>query len=86
MTDTRWKNVKLEVARVPLSAQIATNKCHDLTPIPDSVKIKRLPAAHAWTGSHTWAKKGGMMGGRGGSSRGVTSGNGIGVVPQAFMR
>ena len=54
--------------------------------IPATVKIKTYPARRAYAGSHTWATKGGMMGGNGGSCRGVTSGNGIGVVPQAFCK
>jgi hypothetical protein len=59
------------------------NKVHN-TPIPAHVRIKRYPAKYAY-GAHTWAKKGGMMGGSGGACRGVTSGNGVGVVPMAFV-
>jgi hypothetical protein len=54
--------------------------------IPKHITIKRYPARRAYCGSYTWPQKGGMMGGAHGSCRGATSGNGIGVVPQAFVR
>lgn len=49
-----------------------------------AVAIKRLPAKSALN-ADTWRRKGGMMGGSGGSCRAVTGGNGIGIVPQAFF-
>ena len=54
--------------------------------IPQGFKVKTYPVKRAYAGSHTWPQKGGMMGGSSGSCRGATSGNGIGVVPQAFVR
>lgn len=51
-----------------------------------AIVIKRIAPKNAYTGADTWRKKGSMMGGRGGSCAGVTGGNGIGVVPQAFIR
>ena len=60
-------------------------KDRENTPIPPKWIIKRLPAKRC-AGSDTWRLKGGMMGGNAGSCRAVTSGNGIGVVPQAFNR
>jgi hypothetical protein len=51
--------------------------------IPEGFRIKKFDARHAY-GSNTWKTKGGMMGGRGGCCPGVTSHNGLGVVPQAF--
>lgn len=51
--------------------------------IPEGFRIKKLPAKHAY-GSHTWARKGGMMGGNAGCCKAVTSNNGMGVIPQAF--
>lgn len=54
--------------------------------IPAGFRVKRYKAHRAYAGSYTWPTKGGMMGGSSGSCRGATSGNGIGVVPQAFSR
>jgi hypothetical protein len=48
------------------------------------IVIKRLKTKHALN-SDTWRLKGGMMGGSGGSCRAVTGGNGLGVVPSAFV-
>lgn len=59
-------------------------KDHAPVVLPPSVRIQRCPMRRAYTGSYTWAQKGGMMGGSSGSCAGTTSGNGIGVVPQAF--
>jgi hypothetical protein len=53
--------------------------------IPAHIKIKTYPARVAY-GAETWRIKGGMTGGATGSTRGVCSCNGSGVVPQAFMR
>lgn len=56
-------------------------------PLPPSHKIIRAKvykAHHAWTGSRS-VMRGGMMGGASGSCQAVTSGNGIGIVPQAFF-
>ena len=53
--------------------------------IPAHIKIKTLPARVAY-GADTWRIKGGMTGGATGSTRGVCSCNGSGVVPQAFIR
>ena len=59
----------------------------DHTPVDISKymhKVQRLPARRAWCGSDTWRMKGGMTGGSSGSTRGVSGGNGYGVVAQAF--
>jgi hypothetical protein len=48
-------------------------------------KITFCDARRAY-GSDTWRIKGGMMGGSGGACAGVTSNNGLGVVPQAFIK
>ena len=53
------------------------------TVIPKGFAVKKCPLKSAY-GADTWAKKGGMMGGRGGSCSAVTSGNGVGVVPMAY--
>jgi len=53
------------------------------TAIPKGFNVRYLPARRA-VGSRTWERKGGMMGGRGGSCNGVTGGNGLGIVPAAF--
>jgi hypothetical protein len=47
--------------------------------------IKVLPMGRA-RNSDTWRRKGGMMGGSSGACAGVTSNNGMGVIPQAFTR
>jgi hypothetical protein len=52
---------------------------------PASYRVKYLPARAAY-GSNTWAIKGGMMGGSNGACAGVTSNNGIGIVPAAFIK
>ena len=52
-------------------------------PLDCKIKIKTLPAGRALN-SDTWRKKGGMSGGSSGSTRGVCSCNGMGVVPAAF--
>jgi hypothetical protein len=59
-------------------------KVHNIE-IPKGFKIKYGSPKVAY-GAETWRKKGGMTGGSGGSSRGVTSGNGIGTVPAAFFK
>jgi hypothetical protein len=68
-----------------VASMITSKRDYINTPIPAGFKIKKLPEGKArnW---NTWARKGGMMGGACGSSRGVTSGNGIGIVPRAFIK
>lgn len=58
---------------------------HEPTIIPAGFKIKTLPARAAYS-ADTWRIKGGMSGGATGCCRGVTSNNGMGVVPQAFIK
>jgi hypothetical protein len=91
MADSRHKpsarfsiRTKDVATRMPLADMIGQK---DHTPVDiTGFKVKHYPAKRAWTGSYTFARKGGMMGGSGGACRAVTGGNGIGVVPQAFIR
>ena len=76
MANTRWKEVKLEPARTPLWAQVATDRDRTPTVLPAHIKVKYLPAGRALN-SHTFIQKGGMQGC-------VTGGNGLGAVPMAF--
>ena len=69
------------VERGPDSEKIPT----DYTKAMKGARITYCEPARAY-GSDTWRKRGGMTGGRGGSTSGVTSNNGSGVVPQAFCR
>ena len=90
MADSRHKpsarfaiKTKDVAAREPTTMMVQKNH----TPVDiTGFRVKYLPAKRAWQGSDTFARKGGMMGGSGGSCRAVTGGNGIGVVPQAFIR
>jgi len=83
---TRWKNVGLVEARAPLGAQIAKpERDRANTRIPHKFIVTLCPTRRALN-ADTWRSKGGMMGGANGSCRGVTSNNGIGIVPQAFIK
>ena len=53
--------------------------------IPAHIVIKRLPARVAY-GADTWRIKGGISGGATGCCRGVTSNNGLGIIPAAFIK
>ena len=88
MADSRHKPSKRFVAEpkdIIATTQIYTRPQSEKQgyTIPENLRIKKLPAKHAY-GSHTWARKGGMMGGNAGCCKAVTSNNGLGVVPQAF--
>jgi hypothetical protein len=56
------------------------------TIIPAEFKITRVAAGVRASDSYSWKLKGGMMGGATGACRGVCSHNGLGVVPQAFIK
>lgn len=74
-------------ALAPLGASVFHNRPaseREPTIYPAHIAIKRLPAGMA-RGAETWRAKGGMSGGKTGCCRGVTSHNGIGIVPAAFM-
>jgi hypothetical protein len=66
-----------------LAARPASEKLPTI--YPASYLVKYLPAKAAY-GSNTWAIKGGMCGGSTGCCRGVTSNNGTGIVPAAFIK
>jgi hypothetical protein len=48
-------------------------------------KVQFIDEGRAY-GSNIWRKTGGMSGGKNGACQGVTSGNGIKIVPAAFHR
>jgi hypothetical protein len=77
MANTRWKEVKDVEARTSLYNQIALHRINTPITIAENCKFTRYPAKRA-NGSHTWRNKGGFIT--------VTSGNGIGIVPQAFTK
>lgn len=55
----------------------------EISVIPKNVMVKQCPARYAL--GARYIRKGGMTGGSSGSSAGTTGGNGIGVVPQAYI-
>jgi len=74
---TRWKNVKDIPAIAPLANQIAKPETRrDNVIIPKGFHVKRLPARIA---NGAYKARGGMAGA-------PTGGNGISIVPAAFIR
>ena len=88
MADSRHKpSARFAIKTKDVAARAPLTMAKDHTPVDiTGFKVKHYPAKRAWSGSYTFARKGGMMGGSGGACRAVTGGNGIGVVPQAFIK